>query len=258
MPGNSDISEAEALQKARAALEKEYGFTVDTLSFFAPRIALIMGDGRRTWQITYSPTTQEDWHWDYNDKLGTYCVTLAAKDGGVTDCVWSLADFCDDVYTEQTFGTANVYSARILPWLKRLKDAQKAILKKYPEDINRGYMSIEDDAAYDELMRQAGFDEKNHTYVLPSSMDIQSSDAVTLSIQALEKEYGLAGTMLDACEKTVNCIMNYTMFETPVKVWGVTFFGYGQEGMDNYTVILNAANGEIEAIYHDSPVNGNG
>lgn len=257
LPGNADISEREALQKARAALEKEYGFTADTLSFFVFRFALIMGDGRRTWQITCSPAAQEDWHWDYHDKLGSYTVTLAAEDGSVSGCAWSLAGLCDDAYTEHTFGAANAYSARMLPWLKKLKAAQMAILAKYPEDINRGYMSIEDEAAYDELMRQAGFDEESYGYVVPSAQDIQSGEAVNLSKQALDKEYGLDGTMLDTCEKTVNCFMNYSLHDAPVKVWGVTFFGYGQ-GSDNYTVILNAATGVIEAIYHDSPESANG
>ena len=257
LPGNADISEKEALQNARAALEKEYGFTADTLSFFVPHFALIMGDGRRTWQIIYSPAGQKDWHWDYHDKLGTYTVTLAAEDGKLLSCVWSLEGLCGDAYTEYTFGAANAYSARILPWLKKLKAAQMAILAKYPEDINRGYMSIEDDAAYDKLMRQAGFDEESYGYVIPSAQDIQSGEAVSLSKQALDKEYGLAGTMLDTCEMTVNCFMNHSLHDAPVKVWGVTFFGYGQ-GLDNYTVILNAATGVIEAIHHDSPESANG
>lgn len=257
LPGNTDISEKEVLQKARAALEKEYGFTADTLSFFVPHFALIMGNGLRTWQITFSPAAQEDWHWDYHDKLGSYTVTLAAEDGSVLGCVWSLAGLSDDAYTEHTFGEANAYSARLLPWLKKLKEEQKAILAKYPEDINRGYMSIEDDAAYDELMRQAGFDEESYGYVIPSAQDIRSSEAVNLSKQALDKEYGLSGTMLDTCEQTVNCFMNFSLHDAPVKVWGVTFFSYGQ-GLDNYTVILNAATGVIEAIYHDSPESANG
>lgn len=259
LPGSTDIPEAEALAKARTALEKEYGFTADTLAFFSPRVALLTGDGRRTWQITYSPTEQADWHWVYNDKLGAYTVTLTAQDGSMTSCIWSLQGMEDDAaYTGQTFGAANAYSARMLPWLKKLTDSQQAILKKYPEDVNRGYMSIEDDAAYDELMRQAGFDEKNHTYVTPSVKDIQRGEAVTYSKRALETEYGLAGPLLDACETVVNCNMNYSLHNAPVKVWGVTFFGYGPEGMDNYTVILNARTGEVEAIYHDSPASGNG
>ena len=256
VPNGGDISESRALAAAKAALEDTFGFTKEDFPFFALRTAMMVKSGARDWQIIFFPKEQPNWRWRDFDKLGSYTVTIDAGSGRVIACDWSLAGVNQGkAYTRQTFGQAAAYSSDMLPWVRGLLAGLQAILNKYPKDVNSGQMSVEDDAAYDGLMREAGYGPAMYCYVTPEEGDISQDDATALALKALADVYGLDTGKLAACDITVQCMIDHHMGEKPVKVWCVSFFGYGQDG---YTVLLDAATGQVEGIWHDSPASGNG
>lgn len=195
----------------------------------------------------------------FSDLMGEYTVTLDSESGNVLSSEWSLAGVDDGTYTRSTWGGARAYSAELLTYLRDMLDAQAALFAMYPGNTNHGEMSVSDDAAFDKLTLDAGFDPKHAPYTLPSEGGITLAQALSLSRELLIAERGLDGALLDACEiSEPDCFMRYPEEGEPVKVWGVSYAGYGEDRQDMYTVILNADTGELEAIYHDMPAVGNG
>ena len=251
---STDISEAQARSAAQDAMGRLYSIAPDALStFFAPRTALLLGNGQRVWQICYVPTEQPNWRWADFEKLGTYTVTLSAADGGVVSCAWSLEGVDEGAYTEQTFGAAQAYSAEMLPWIQELLADLQAILDAYPKDINLGELTLEDDAAYAARLRAAGY-KQTYSHTLPSETDISQEEALILARQALETEYRIEKKTLDSCNVLVSCILREEQTEQADKFWVIDFL----LDLDRYTVWLFTDTGMVESIYHDSPASGNG
>lgn len=261
-PEKTDLPENQMRQKADETMIATYGFTQDTLPFFRQYSALLQLEGSRIWQLTYVPGDKTDWRWGaQEDILGTYTLRFTSDGNQLLHYAWSLESIRGkEAYTPQTFGSAKAYSAEMLPWLLQLLTAQDAILSAYPPDTNRGHMSIEDDAAYDELMRHSGFDAANWPYTLPDKTDLNKEQALSLAKEALLKEYHLDARLLDQCEVLINCFNDYheQAKDTPRKCWSLTFQGYGVDRLDIYTIVLDAKTGEVQRTVHDDPAGGNG
>ncbi len=246
-PGADDLPETEAAALARAALLGKFGLTDDDLGMFEERRALT-DDGGRAWCVTF--VEPERYGWRHEGRLGDYTVTLSAKDGRALACDWTLAGVEDGAFTQRTFGKAQAYAAYILPWVRALEDAQAAILAKYPEDINTGWLSLEDDAAYDALLWDAGF-ELPYRYVLPAPEELSKEEAIALAKELLYAERGVSADTLDD-EIFVNC---YARLDEETR-WSVRF-GSLTNG-DEYTVILFAEDGALDQIVVDTPASANG
>lgn len=185
-PQAGDMLENAALGAARQALMEVYGFETEGFDFFACRTSLIAEAGERRWQVTFLPREQPNWHWRDFEKLGTYTVLLSAGDGRVISAEWSLDNLQGlAAYTPETFGGASGYSAPMLPWLSALLERLDSILQKYPASANLDEFTLEDRAAYDTLMREAGYDPRQHAAVLPKAGELAEQAAVLQASQAL-------------------------------------------------------------------------
>lgn len=237
--------DSEALRAAKEILLAQYGLTDDMLALFTPRQN---GD-----TVTFAPEIEQlnragDWRLTpvLQPKLGEYTVDLSAGTAS-----WSLADENDGAsFGDSGWVQANAFDARILPRLLDLFDAVRSIVAKYPEDAS-DWFSIEDAAAYDALLRAAGFSAPHlYKHALPGAGDIPQAEAESLAVMAVCDAYGLP-------ERDVRGWVTHTEYTLDDGgTWTVWFMGTGSYGMG--CVALEAATGTLLTVQLDSLTVGNG
>lgn len=244
-PAATDLNEETATTRAKEALMETYAFPEAAFELFGVRTAMLRSDGSREWQVRFIGLDHYHHYWLGDDELGDYTVTITA-DGQITSCEWSLSAQYAGGFTEQTFGQSEVLAGELLTWAMALRDKLDQIIAKYPEFQNRDDLPLEDLAAYDALMRDAGFDQRTYSHLLPEEGEIQEAEAIELARQVLKDEFGLTDAILDNSRMEVYFLMAYYIGDEPVKGWDIVF-----KGKEIYTVFINAADGIIEQIVHD-------
>ena len=248
-PGEQDEEaaatvDAEALRAAEEILLAQYGLADDMLALFTPR--------REGNTVTFSPEIKRldeiaDWRWaqELQPKLGEYTVDLDGKTAS-----WTLADQNDGAaHTESNWAQANAYDARILSWVLALLEKTAPITAKYPQD-QTDWFSVEDAAAYDGLMRAAGFPSPYLNHALPGANDISQQEAESLAVMAVSGAY-------DALESDVRGWLTHTEYTLDNGgTWTVWLQGTGSYGMG--FVSLEAATGNVLMVQMDSLAVGNG
>ena len=205
--------------------------------------------------ITFTPLIDPygkvlDWRW--RDQLamclGDYSVTLNALSGEATSADWTLASMADDnAYMENTWGQAQAYGVKILPWVQALLKKTRPIIDRYPEsDVL--WFSIEDAAAYDQAFRDAGFDASLHDHALPQTGDVPYDQALSLAKEVFTSDCGMSDASFGAYTKTIE----YTAQET--KLWQIRYYNANYM----YTVILDAKTGEVQLAELTNSAAGNG
>ena len=237
--------DSEALRAAKEILLAQYGLTDEMLALFTPR-----QDGET---VTFSPEIDRldragDWRLSpvLQPKLGEYSVDLSAGTAS-----WSLADENDSAsFGDSDWAQANAFDARILTRLLDLFDATRPIVAKYPEDAS-DWFSIEDAAAYDGLLRAAGFSAPySYNHALPNDGDVSQAEAESLAVAAVCDTYGLT-------ERDVRNWVTHTEYTLDDGgTWTVWFMGTGSYGMG--CVTLEAATGTLLTVQLDSLTTGNG
>lgn len=255
MPTQAPPLPVEADKAARAALQTGFGLTDDLLdAFYTDRTLSRQADECR---VTYAPSEIGngdiiDWRWYYQElrqKLGSYTVTLSPDFQTVIKAEWSLTGVEDDNrFTETTWGKAEAYSARMLPWVLKLLDQNRPIAAKYPED-QLDWFTVEDAAAYDEAFRAVGFEPRAYQFVhvLPKEGAITRAEAIALAKLAIQTEYDMTDEALDQYFITAEYVM------TDGGLWRIML--YGTEAMGSVTL---TAEGEIQYVGLDSGLSGNG
>ena len=251
------LTQAQALQAAKQALNARYGLTEDMFTLFTAVPTLTATDQNPVWTVVFQPkdiTVEQvevrDWRWNDNltPKLGSYTVLLDAVSGETRQASWSLAGVEDTAArTQNDWAGAKAYDAHILPWVMQLLAQNDAIIAKYPDDQTE-WFSLADAAAYDQAFRDAGFDAGKYNHALPRNGDLTADQALMLARQAMQSEYSLTGDKLKDYVLTTEYVMDGG------GQWWIGY--YGADGMGD--VKLNAATGEIENVYLDSAAAGNG
>lgn len=244
-PAATDLNEQAAVTRARETLMETCAFPERAFDLFGVRTAMLRGEAGREWQVRFIGLDQYHHYWLDHDTLGEYTVTVAA-DGQIVGCEWSLAERYEGGFTEKTFGQSDVLAGELLTWAMELRDKLDQIIAGYPEFQNRDDLPLEDLAAYDALMRDAGFDQRTYSHLLPEEGEIQEAEAIELARQVLKDEFGLTDAILDNSRMEVYFLMAYYIGDEPVKGWDIAF-----KGEEIYTVFINAADGIIEQIVHD-------
>ncbi len=258
-PSTVDIREAEAVEKAKAALADTFGMPPEGYGFYTLRISLLAQDSAAAWEIRLIPAQQDDWHWfaAYGERLGAYTVTLDAATGQTLTCDWSLRDVAGtDNATPATFGASAAYTAPMLPWLRTLLERLQSILDRYDPSANLDEMTLADRAAYDQLMRQSGYSPRNHGSTLPEAGELSQDQARQLAEEALVSLYELDQSLLRRYTVQTDCTFVFDLEEEPVKCWCFSFQSDG--ATDLYSLLINAANGNVEGYWHDAAASGNG
>lgn len=244
-PAATDLNEEAAIRRAQEAMMERFSFPEAAFELFGVRTAMLRSGEGREWQVRFIGMDHPHHYWLGDDELGDYTVTITA-DGQITSCEWSLSAQYAGGYTESTFGQSEVLAGELLTWAMALRDKLDQIIAKYPEFQDRYDLPLEDLAAYDALMRDAGFDQRTYPHLLPEEGEIQEAEAIEIARQVLKDEFGLTDAILDNSGMQVYFLMAYYIGDEPVKGWDITF-----QGKEIYTVFINAENGIIEQIVHD-------
>lgn len=245
-PAATDLNEDAAIRRAREAMMERFAFPEEAFELFGVHTAMLRAQEGRMWQVRFIGQDQAHYYWLDHNALGDYTIAVTA-DGSVVDCEWSLAEQYGGGYTESTFGQSEVLAGELLPWVLALRDKLDQIVVRYPEFQNRDDdLSHEDLAAYDALMREAGFDPVIYCYLLPEEGEVREAEAVEIARQVLKEEYGLTDAILDDSVLETSFLMAHYIGDEPVKGWSVAF-----KGKEIYTVFVNAADGIIEQVEHD-------
>ena len=248
-PAPADLNEQEAIAVAREAVMARYSFPEAGFALFGTRTALLRREDGREWQVRFIGQLHPRYLWLKEASLGSYTVRMTS-DGAVMGCEWSLDAMFEGAHTEDTFGQAQVFTGDDLGYVLILIDKLDAIYAKYPQDpdyaFNSDDLSIEDHAAFDGLMRQAGFNPRTYPSLLPRESDLTEQEALELARQVLRDEYGVTDETLNQSNLEVSFQMRYNLHEEPVRVWDFVF-----KGREVYWVCINAEEGVIEEIEHD-------
>ena len=266
-PGDGDISEEEAIEAARKALQKKYGFTEASESLFAKTVTFQLLGDTPCWVVIYTPELKT-YLYDYKDKMGDYVAVIRGSEQSAALAYWSndvsykpiiftpdgvkeLTSWTDSVYkaslsfSETDWGGALYWDAGMLPFVKALDDQRHALQQK--NGHNFAEWPQEDKNAHDQPCRDAGFAPDQYPMGLPGPDDILEADALSLAKRAFLSEYGLSEEDLEQ----FNLFMDFFVTNPAKPVWAFSLFAKDHPiTEDTYYLELDSATGEIIQSWH--------
>lgn len=253
------LTAAQSIEIARNAMKETYGFTDDTLTLFESDTAIgELGVGEHeddTWGVVFTPTPATGILWTSEENpLGRYVVAVRDETGEVLETRWNVNVEDTAAYTSGTWGQAKSYRAELLPWVLELVRQGDAYQRKWEAQaaITPGSPSVEDEAAYDKLFRDAGFDPSQYNHVLPQTGDLSREQALDVAARALEEQFGVSRKTFDASAFAYDDLTQ----EDDHREW--YFWLQNEEAQCGWSVVLHAETGEILHIMADPFATSNG
>lgn len=201
VPKDAKAQEAAVLKAADEALGKQYGLAAETLSYFTPRLSFAQVAGEGTWLVDYEPIRTESLYWieEFRQKLGSYRVSLSEETGEVLSATWTndglLADGTD--YTEQNFGAAPAWDARMIPWfaafVQRVSELEALGMEQAGAEVMEPTVWQAEISA---LHRAAGFEDYSDVGV-PGEGELSWEEAKAVAEEALMAELSLTQAEVD-------------------------------------------------------------
>lgn len=257
IPGDGALNEAGALALAADALGSRFGLTARMRTLFTVSAALVVERGQVLWDVTYKADDVPYWRVHAVPPVGDYTVRLHAATGEVLEAAWSLAGRETRAFTRDTWGQAEAYDAAILPWYMDLLEERGKIIRRYPEEGDVYFMSLEDNAAYAALFRRNGFSARRFPDALPGPGDLQLAEARALAMDALRSELHLDERVIRELDPVLpGFLMTGANFPggTGDPVWVFTCHHKG--GI--YVVVLKADTGALLVVQYGPAAAGNG
>ena len=197
LPGDSDLSYADALQIARQAIFDKFATPAAELDAMGvyPDFYAAEGDSAASWRFYFTPMT--DGNVDQDHALpaqGEYRVYLDSPSGKVTLCNWYIDDFWPYAQRAWDAGKQDVVYARA---------RQSGFFSQSPED-QAHFLSLLADAGYDISPIRSGEALFEDTYF---RLDLNFGDAnraidpaddprIATAWRAIEETYGLDGELM--------------------------------------------------------------
>ncbi len=256
-----------AVTAAADALKRAYGLTDEMLTLFHPSAERKAEAGTAVWEVAYSSNMgcwedhkADPYHWGAycsvpDDTLvGVYTARVDEQSGDVLETAWSLEGVDAGGWTRETWGQAKAYGADVLPWFMEFAKARSEIARQYWDEANLGYgrISVEDNAAVDQLLRDAGFDAARYNHVLPGENDLTQEQAWDIFAKALNQEYGVTREQVDASGIAYADLTQ----EGDHREW--YFWIQNAEAQQSWSVVLDAGTGEVLRLIVDSLASSNG
>lgn len=206
------------------------------------------------WVVVYHPAylTSTVLSTGENSPLGGYVVTVSDETGMALQVKWSLEGKDEKTYTEQTWGQASAYSAKMLPWVTKLMDGCVPLLVTEDGEMAGMPTGYEDKAAFDQIFRDVGFDATRYNHVVPQPGDIPYEKAVDIVARVLLEECDVSRAVFDAIGFAYADLTQ----ETDHREW--YFWVQNAEEQCSWTVVFNAETGEILYVVADPFANSNG
>lgn len=251
-----------AIAAAATAIKQAYGLTEDMLALFRPAAEKKTEAERTVWEVAYSSIMDygDPYHWGAScsrpddSLLGVYTALVDEQSGDVLKTAWSLEGMDGGGWTRENWGQAKAYGTDVLPWFEEFARARSEIAAKYWDEVNLGYgtTSVEDNAAVDQLLRDAGFDAARYNHVLPGEKDLTQEQAWDLFARVMNEEYGVTREQMDASGVAYADLTQ----EGDHREW--YFWIQNEEAQESWTIVLDAGTGEVLKLIVDSFASGNG
>ncbi len=251
-----------AIAAAATAIKQAYGLTEDMLALFRPAAEKKTEAERTVWEVAYSSIMDygDPYHWGAScsrpddSLLGVYTALVDEQSGDVLKTAWSLEGMDGGGWTRENWGQAKAYGTDVLPWFEEFARARSEIAAKYWDEVNLGYgtTSVEDNAAVDQLLRDAGFDAARYNHVLPGEKDLTQEQAWDLFARVMNEEYGVTREQMDASGVAYADLTQ----EGDHREW--YFWIQNEEAQESWSIVLDAGTGEVLKLIVDSFASGNG
>ena len=259
----ADESMRQPVLQANQALRQAYGISPEALTLFTASAYIDETTG--LWTVRYTPKHQERWgevlnQWvECEQKMGEYQVVLTNDSQG-NRCSWSLDGVENGAFTEHTYAGAKAFDAAILEYLLHTIQRRAEIVGRYVTKNAYGWdipagdqpVSVEDNAALDAILLDAGFDSPSLNHVLPQPGDISREQAVEIFYQAVHQQYGVER---DVFENSGYAYAELTQ-EPECRQW--YFWLQSNQALASWSVSINAQTGEILWLTCDASAGSNG
>ncbi len=244
MPRLGYENEYEAYPAAHFAMILTRGFDEGTLALFKSTASMLQTDAGRVWEFLYTYERPETWNRPYEERMGEYRVTVGVESLEVLSVEWSLDEARGDTaYTAQTFGQSPAFDAEMLFWLIALEKASVPIRAKYAGGVSTigEPWPMEDDAAYDQLYRDAGFSAEQYPNDLPGEGDVPMETALTAAKQALRDEFGFTEERIEASDARASFLIQ----DPAQPQWRFVFFFFEDGYSEEHIVTVDAKTGDV-------------
>ena len=253
-PASTDLSQEAAAAAVTAAM-KARGFTDDTLALFTVSLSLQSVENQRAWVAEYAPDTalvsRSDLREMITDRLGHYRVELAAETGETRSFHWDLQEQAQGhAYTRQNWGQAAAYDVATLSWLQEILQARRAFVEQ--EQETGIPLTLEENAASDQLFRDVGFNSRLYSNGVPGAGDLPLEKAWELAKQAIQNEYGISLQEVDSWPRSEY----FTVEDPAAPQWYFWIFATGDRQGEDLSVVLDAKTGTILLVIHSAGGNG--
>ena len=214
------------IEIAQMALKEEYGLTDDALRFFDATTNM----GTDGWMIVFKSNT-------INPKtVGTYTVAYSQEGPCVDKTEWEY----DSIYPNQerqTYWKDNeIWGAYEMNCFAQLRIQTRRMIE---EAGGENHLSFEQQAEYDRLYREAGYDRTRYYHGVPGVGDLEFGDALSIAKEAVANGWGVPSGKLEGCE----VLYEFDVSDADQYVWRIRLLLDNGDKM--YTVELDSETGEV-------------
>ena len=221
------------LAAAWESMKSTYGFEDVTRPYFDAVIT--KDEEQETYTVTYRSNHCNP------QKIGDYDIILDMEALSILRTDWTLSAGYQKQGRATPWKTADLWSAYEYNQYAALRLAAKAIIEQAGDQWS---MSFEQQAAYDALYRQAGYDRTQYFHGIPSALDIPLEEAIKIANSAIEKKFRIEQSILENAELTYEFdISNETLCKWRLRI---LVSSGGEDTM--YTVAIDSRSETILSI----------
>jgi predicted small secreted protein len=214
-------------------MKTTYGFEDVTRSYLDVNVTEDTENG--TYMASYRSNT-------INPRIiGDYSIVLDAETLSILCTDWALKDSYHKQGRTTSWKTADLWSAYEYNQYATLRMEAKEIIEQAGD---RWSLSFGQQAAYDALYRQAGYDRTQYFHGVPSALDISLEEAIKIANSAIEKKFRIEKSILENAELTYEFdVSDETLCNWRLRILVIT----GREDT-MYTVVIDSRSGEVLSI----------
>ena len=230
----------EIVQIAWNEMKTRYGFYDNVITYFN-----VMLDDTNSPQKTIVSFSSNH----YNpDKVGTYIFTVDDISGIVESASWDLeAEYHKQGEKQPGVGVV-LWSSFEYNQYAKLRQETKVIIEEAGDKRN---FTFEQQAKYDTLYREAGYDRNQYYHGLPDVLDISIEEATQTAKEAVAKKYKLGADATSNADITYE----FDVSDDSFCIWRVRFLVKGKKDI-MYIVEIASRTGEVIKILKTAGSNG--
>lgn len=228
-PASASISKDQACKTAWDEMKSKYGFEEIVSCYFNVRAEET--DNPSMWNIFFTSNS-------YNpSKVGTYCICVDRIKGDVVSTAWDLEVEYRKQGPCEPWRSAELWSANEYNQYAQLRQAAKAIIAQAGDQWS---LSFEQQAQYDGLYRQAGYDRTEYYHGLPGEFDLSQNEATQIAKDAVSKKYKIDHNLVDQSVIT----HEFDVSDETLYQWRIRILVMGESEM-MYAIEIDPRTGKI-------------